>query len=209
MIKSVGRPLLPVPAAASATIRRRPPEVSWAMACILLGVIAWGVAISVDRAQLTPAETVEALSSEYRGFSVAGVEYHRNPVRELTEEGEDFTVVSLGGRLPVDSRNDTATLIYYRVYESSDAAGTAFDVLRRESRAFVGPQGERRFTEMEGLPSATFCVETWSKWCNLVLGSTLMEVDSRLPLFDSKNGYQLRPLIRSAIAHYEAVTAGR
>jgi hypothetical protein len=120
-------------------------------------------------------------------------------------------VVSLVGKLPDRARSLGATVMYYRVFGSANAAQIAYHDLRRESflwRSQAPLAAKPTVKDIERLSSATFCVETWSKWCNLVVDSTVIEVDSRLPLYGFSS-YRMRSLIESAVAHYEDSTTGR
>jgi hypothetical protein len=72
---------------AASPTRGRPPEIPWAIACVLLGLVAWGVAVAVDRAQLTPTETIDSLASAYRGSDVAGLEISHTRTRRFCEAG--------------------------------------------------------------------------------------------------------------------------
>jgi hypothetical protein len=195
------------------TIRRMPPEVSWLVTGALLGLIVWGIAVAVDRTQLNTSETVDALSSGYVGPRIAGIDYDVVRVAEQSEDGEASTLISLAGWLPDTRRGPGApTLIYYRVFDTPDAARAAYYKLRRESFFWKSqslPVHQPIVRDVEGLRSSTFCVERGDKWCYFVAGATLVEVDSRLPSLGLSGGYRMRALIGGAMANYEALTAGR
>jgi hypothetical protein len=176
----------------------------WVVFAVVLAGGWWLTVFVVDIARLDPDEALSALSEQPFGQPLPpGVTFDSRNLHRGRGAEDVVGYISFADIRKTKEAHGGAVFFAYQIHSSAAQAKSAFNEYWRDFN---------RSAEIFSLKSVREdhrCAK-WggSKFCQAVIGPVVMEANSHIPWFFEGEGFHLELLMRSAIDHFDGVTAG-
>jgi hypothetical protein len=177
----------------------------WIAFAVVLGIGLWLAAYLVDHARLDPDEAFSALSEHpFSQPLPLDLTLDSQNSRSGAEAEGVVGFITFADNRKTEGAQGGVAVISYQVHTSAAKAESAFNEYWRD----FGNDDEKVFT-LDGIRKDHLCEEYGgAAYCQAVIGPIYMEANSRIPWFLDGQGFQLDSLMKAAVKHFDAVTAG-
>ena len=176
----------------------------WIAFAVFLAVGLWLTVYLVDHARLDPDEAFSALSEHpFSQPLPLDLTLDSKNSRSGPEAESLVGFVSLADNMETEGAQGGVVVIAYQVHTSAAKAESAFNDYWRHFR-----DDDVKVFTLGGIREDHMCENYGgAAYCQAVIGPVYMEANSRIPLFLQDEGFHLERLMKSAIEHFNAVTA--